>query len=77
MCHAIARHAGAGAASGPTSRMSAAARRSPPGTLPNTRGDLAGWIADPQAIKPGTDMPPVAARRRTCNALVAYLESLK
>src|SRR5439155_1916968 len=27
------------------------------GTLPNTRGHLAGWIIDPQTIKPGNQMP--------------------
>ena len=27
------------------------------GTLPNTRGHLAAWIADPQAYKPGNRMP--------------------
>jgi cytochrome c oxidase subunit II len=27
------------------------------GTLPNNPGNLSGWIADPQAIKPGTRMP--------------------
>ncbi len=27
------------------------------GTLPNNPGNLSGWIANPQAIKPGTRMP--------------------
>jgi cytochrome c oxidase subunit 2 len=48
------------------------------GTLRNHSGTLAGWIADPQAIKPGTRMP--AARDingETLRALAAYLEHLK
>ena len=27
------------------------------GTLPNNVGSLGGWIADPQAVKPGSYMP--------------------
>ncbi|MFP3581788.1 c-type cytochrome, partial [Arthrobacter sp. SIMBA_036] len=29
------------------------------GLLPNTRGSLAAWIADPQTLKPGNNMPLV------------------
>ena len=29
------------------------------GLLPTTRGSLAAWIADPQTIKPGNNMPMV------------------
>ena len=59
------RHAGRRRASGPTSRTSRAGRRSPPGTLPNTRGNLAGWIARPAAASSrATNMPPIAAVRR-------------
>lgn len=47
------------------------------GTLPLTRGSLAAWIADPQAIKPGSNMPRVDLDADELNALVAYLESLK
>jgi cytochrome c oxidase subunit 2 len=47
------------------------------GTLPNTRGNLAGWIVDPQRIKPGVKMPPNALNPRDLQALLAYLESLR
>jgi cytochrome c oxidase subunit 2 len=47
------------------------------GTLPNTRGHLAGWIADPQGIKPGSRMPPSGLASDELQAVVAYLESLK
>jgi cytochrome c oxidase subunit 2 len=48
------------------------------GLLPNNIGSLAGWIANPQALKPGTLMPafdqlPGADLR----ALAAWLESLE
>ncbi len=48
------------------------------GTLRNHRATLAGWIADPQAIKPGARMPANAdIDGETLGALAAYLESLK
>ena len=48
------------------------------GTLRNHRGTLAGWIADPQAIKPGARMPASAdIDGETLRALATYLESLK
>lgn len=45
--------------------------------LPNTRGNLMGWIADPQAIKPGAKMPRTYLTPDELFALVAYLEGLK
>jgi cytochrome c oxidase subunit 2 len=47
------------------------------GSLPNTPGYLAGWIADPQHLKPGSRMPPMALRDEELQAVLAYLESLK
>jgi cytochrome c oxidase subunit II len=47
------------------------------GTLPNTRGHLAGWILDPQSLKPGTRMPSNEMRPDELQALLAYLESLR
>jgi len=48
------------------------------GTLNNHRGTLAGWIADPQAIKPGVFMPPSHDMDgETLRALATYLEHLK
>ena len=54
------------------SRISIAA-----GTLPNTKGNLAGWIADPQRIKPGNHMAVVPIRSEDLQPLTDYLESLK
>jgi cytochrome c oxidase subunit 2 len=47
------------------------------GAIPNTRGYMAGWIANPQNIKPGVLMPPNELSSDDLNALVDYLESLK
>ena len=47
------------------------------GTLPNTRGHLAGWILDPQGIKPGVNMPANPMPPEDLDALLAYLETLK
>lgn len=44
---------------------------------PNTRGNLAGWIAGPQAIKPGVKMPRSYLAADELLDLVAYLEGLK
>ncbi len=47
------------------------------GSLPNTRGNLAGWIADPQHIKPGNHMPAPGLTSEELQALLDYLETLK
>jgi cytochrome c oxidase subunit 2 len=47
------------------------------GTLPNVRGHLAGWIADPQAIKPGAHMPPNPLPAQDLQAVLAYIRSLR
>jgi len=47
------------------------------GTLPNNRGNLAGWIADPQTIKPGNHMATVPLQSEEMQPLLDYLESLK
>jgi cytochrome c oxidase subunit 2 len=76
MCHTI-RGTQAGAKMGPdlthiASRMTIAA-----GTLPNTTGNLAGWILDSQSIKPGNKMPPNPLKADDLNALLKYLGTLK
>jgi len=47
------------------------------GVLPNTPANLATWLASPQTVKPGVDMPDLGLSQAQINALVAYLESLK
>ena len=74
MCHAIARHAG-GSRVGPDLTHLASRQTIAAGTLPNTRGNLAGWIVDPQRIKPGVKMPPNQLSPSDLHALLAYLET--
>ncbi|MDQ6679318.1 MAG: cytochrome c oxidase subunit II [Acidobacteriota bacterium] len=47
------------------------------GTLPNTKGNLGGWIADPQNIKPGNHMATVPLKSEEVEPLLDYLESLQ
>jgi cytochrome c oxidase subunit II len=47
------------------------------GTAPNTRGYLAGWIADPQHLKPGAKMPATGLSAGDLQAVLAYLETLE
>lgn len=47
------------------------------GTLPNTPGHLAAWIADPQRIKPGVNMPPHPLSGEELLALADWLASLR
>ena len=47
------------------------------GSLPNSPGYLAGWISDPQHIKPGNRMPPTGLNADELQAVLAYLETLK
>jgi cytochrome c oxidase subunit 2 len=76
MCHAIA-GTPAGSRIGPDLTHLASRRTIAAGTLPNTRGNLAGWIMDPQSIKPGARMPATQLRPDDLLALLVYLESLK
>lgn len=47
------------------------------GILPNTQGNLAGWILNPQNLKPGTKMPPTLLEAAELHDLLDYLGSLK
>lgn len=47
------------------------------GILPNTKGHLGGWIANPQAIKPGNNMPYVPLEAEEFRALLHYLQTLR
>jgi cytochrome c oxidase subunit 2 len=76
MCHAIA-GTPAGSRVGPDLTHLASRRTIAAGTLANTRGNLAAWIVDPQAIKPGVRMPANKLDPDDLQALVTYLETLK
>jgi len=47
------------------------------GALPMNRGNVYGWVADPQSLKPGSRMPTVGLKADELHSLVAYLETLK
>jgi len=47
------------------------------GLLATTQGSLAAWIADPQTLKPGNNMPLVPLTPDELRAVSAYLASLK
>ncbi|QBI18384.1 cytochrome c oxidase subunit II [Egibacter rhizosphaerae] len=47
------------------------------GIMRNNRGELSGWILDPQSNKPGVSMPPTDLDGEQLEALLAYLESLE
>jgi len=47
------------------------------GALPMNKGNLYGWVADPQSQKPGNKMPTIRLEPQELHALVAYLETLK
>jgi cytochrome c oxidase subunit 2 len=47
------------------------------GSLKNTTGNMAGWIVDPQRIKPGVRMPPNDLSGSELQALLSYIGSLK
>ncbi|HZD58435.1 MAG TPA: cytochrome c, partial [Anaerolineales bacterium] len=47
------------------------------GVLDNTPENLATWLRNPQAVKPGNHMPDLNLSDAQINELVAYLETLK
>ena len=47
------------------------------GTLPMSKGNLYGWVEDPQSLKPGNRMPTIGLEPQQLHAVVAYLETLK
>ncbi|GBD32446.1 Cytochrome c oxidase subunit 2 [bacterium HR33] len=47
------------------------------GMLPNDSANLARWLRDPKAIKPGSKMPAIGLSTDEIEALVAYLRRLR
>lgn len=47
------------------------------GLLENTRGSIAAWIADPQTLKPGNNMPLVPVTSEELRQLSAYMRELQ
>jgi cytochrome c oxidase subunit II len=76
LCHAI-QGTGAAGKLGPDLTHVASRLMLAAGTIPNTRGHLAGWIENSQTIKPGNDMPQMYLDGASLHAIVAYLASLR
>jgi cytochrome c oxidase subunit 2 len=76
LCHTI-RGTMAAARLGPDLTHFASRSTIGAGRVPNTRGYLAGWIADPQRIKPGSRMPPTGLDGADLQAVIAYLDTLR
>ena len=75
ICHSV-RGTPAGGKTGPDLSHLMERRTIAAGTLPNTPGNLAGWIADPQHVKPGSRMPRTEVTPEQLQQIVAYLQTL-
>jgi cytochrome c oxidase subunit 2 len=76
LCHTI-RGTTAGSRVGPDLTHLASRSTIAAGMLPNTIGNLGGWILNPQALKPGSRMPPNQISGPDLQDLLAYLETLR
>jgi cytochrome c oxidase subunit 2 len=76
MCHTI-RGTTAGSRVGPDLTHLASRSTIAAGLLPNTIGNLGGWIMNPQSLKPGSRMPPNQLSGPDLQDLLAYLETLR
>ena len=75
-CHTV-RGAKAAGRTGPDLTHVGSRRSIAADMLPTTRGSLAAWVADPQQVKPGAQMPRVDLAPDELNAVAAYLDGLK
>jgi cytochrome c oxidase subunit 2 len=75
-CHTV-RGTDAGGVVGPDLTHLMSRRTIAAGTLPNNPLTLSGWVANPQALKPGARMPPTYLSGPQLAALRAYLETLR
>ncbi len=75
-CHAVA-GTGATGEHGPDLTHLASRRTLAAGAVANNRGNLGGWILEPDSIKPGSLMPATPLTGAELQALLAYLETLQ
>jgi cytochrome c oxidase subunit 2 len=75
-CHTVRGTAAAGT-TGPDLTHVGSRRTIAAGVFETTRGSLAAWIADPQTIKPGNNMPLVPLAANELHAVSAYMAALK
>lgn len=74
-CHTV-RGTPAGGLLGPDLTHLMSRRTIAAGILPNTPGNLAAWISDPQALKPGSRMPAPRLSPTELQAVLGYLRTL-
>lgn len=75
-CHTI-RGTAANGTTGPDLTHVGGRKTIAAGLFETTRGSLAAWIADPQTLKPGNNMPMVQLSSDELRAISAYMASLK
>lgn len=75
VCHSV-RGTPAGGHLGPDLSHLMTRRTIAAGTLPNTIGNLSGWISDPQSVKPGNLMPRLALSGPELSRVRNFLETL-
>lgn len=76
MCHVIRGTRAVGRA-GPDLTHFGSRRSVAAGTLTMSRGAIQGWVTQPQALKPGTMMPPVALSAGDADSVSRYLMGLR
>jgi cytochrome c oxidase subunit 2 len=75
-CHVI-RGTQASGPNGPDLTHVASRRMIGAGLFETSRGSLAAWIADPQTLKPGNNMPLVTLTADELRAISAYMATLQ
>jgi cytochrome c oxidase subunit II len=76
LCHTIQGSQATGSL-GPDLTHLASRRTLAAATLPSSHESLGRWIVDPQALKPGCQMPANSLSAADLQAVLAYLESLR
>lgn len=75
-CHTV-RGTPARGRTGPDLTHVGSRRQIAAGLVENSRGTMAAWIADPQTMKPGNNMPIVPLSSEELRDISAYMESLR
>jgi cytochrome c oxidase subunit 2 len=77
ICHTVRGLPGSQGVLGPDLTHLMSRRTIAAGTLPNNIGNLAAWVSNAQALKPGARMPTENLSGPQLQALLAYLRTLK
>ncbi|HEY9111140.1 MAG TPA: cytochrome c oxidase subunit II [Rhodanobacteraceae bacterium] len=77
VCHTVRGLAGSQGRMGPDLTHLMSRHTIAAGTLTNNTGNLAAWISNAQALKPGVDMPVESLNGPQLQALLAYMKTLK